>query len=121
MMAKKKKNKDKYNKYFIYAWITAFAIGSFFVFYINFSEQHSKIILLIGAVIMMIVVSLFPIFILLEGIKNEFFRCGSPTTYVISITKKDNPIRYRIIIVKEILSIVAIYVVGIYLIIKFLV
>jgi hypothetical protein len=120
MMSKKKKNKDKYNQYFIYAWGTAFSIGSFFAIYINFSEQHSKIILLIGAVVMMIVVSLFPIFILLEGIKNEFFRYGSPTTYVVLIKKKDNPIRYRIHILLEILSIITVYVVGIYLIIRFL-
>ena len=121
MMAKKRKNKDKYNKRFIYAWSVAFAIGSFFAVYINSSEQHSKIILLIGAVIMMIVVSLFPIFILLGGIKDGFFRYGSPTTYVIFITKKDNPIRFRMHIVLEILSIIMVYVVGIYLIVKFLV
>ena len=119
-MSKKKKKVDNSDKLFIYAWGVAFLTGAFFVIYTKYFNGRSKWLFITGAIILMIAFSLIPLAILIGGLKDGYFRYGSQNTFIKFIKKDEAPLRYYFCVSGEVLSFIAVYVVGIILITKFL-
>ena len=116
----KKRKKDNSSKWFLYAWAVAFSTGAFLAIYVNRFNGHSKWVLTAVAVILMIAISMLPLSILIGGIRDGYFRYGSQSTYIKFVKKDESPLSYRLCVVGEVFSILAIYIVGITIIIKFI-
>ena len=119
-MNKRKKNIDNSTKLFVYAWGVAFLTGAFFAVYINRFNGHSKWLLVLGAIILTIAISILPLSILIAGIKKNYFRYGSQNTFIKIVRKDKSPFFYHILVVLDICSIIAVYIAGFIFIKKFI-
>jgi hypothetical protein len=106
------KNENRYDKRSIFVWAVAFFTITFLAISNKYQIHYSKSVLLFMGIIVIIAISLFDLFGLLEGIETKSFKYGK-RHYAKIITKEKNPIFYHFIIIMSILYIIAMYLIGI--------